>query len=83
MPACRLQVSFVNSICTVKGGTHVNYVVDQITKCAACLCVLCCITSVAPQHGVNVPCSGIFPSGCKRPALSAWAIPVIRLHVKQ
>ena len=34
MPACRLQVSFVNSICTVKGGTHVNYVVDQITKCA-------------------------------------------------
>lgn len=28
-----LQVSFVNSICTVKGGTHVNHVVDQITKC--------------------------------------------------
>ncbi|CAL8463907.1 g3442 [Coccomyxa elongata] len=26
------QVSFVNSICTVKGGTHVNHVVDQITK---------------------------------------------------
>ncbi|MEW5319559.1 MAG: hypothetical protein WDW38_010704 [Sanguina aurantia] len=26
------QVSFVNSICTIKGGTHVNYVVDQITK---------------------------------------------------
>ena len=34
VPAWRLQVSFVNSICTVKGGTHVNYVVDQITKCA-------------------------------------------------
>jgi len=24
------QVSFVNSICTTKGGTHVNYVTDQI-----------------------------------------------------
>ncbi len=26
------QVSFVNSICTTKGGTHVNYIVDQLTK---------------------------------------------------
>lgn len=25
------QISFVNSICTTLGGTHVNYVVDQIT----------------------------------------------------
>jgi len=24
------QVSFVNSICTIKGGTHVNYIADQI-----------------------------------------------------
>ncbi|KAK9813254.1 hypothetical protein WJX72_011500 [[Myrmecia] bisecta] len=26
------QVSFVNSICTMKGGTHVNYLIDQLTK---------------------------------------------------
>ncbi|KAI7856115.1 DNA topoisomerase [Circinella umbellata] len=26
------QVSFVNSICTAKGGNHVNHVVDQIVK---------------------------------------------------
>lgn len=24
------SVSFVNSICTIKGGTHVNYIADQI-----------------------------------------------------
>jgi hypothetical protein len=29
---CLLQVSFVNSICTNWGGTHVNYVVDQVSK---------------------------------------------------
>lgn len=27
-----VQVSFVNSICTLKGGTHVKLVVDQICK---------------------------------------------------
>jgi DNA gyrase/topoisomerase IV subunit B len=27
-----LQVSFVNSICTLKGGTHVKLVIDQICK---------------------------------------------------
>ena len=26
------QVSFVNSICTSKGGTHLNYIADQIVK---------------------------------------------------
>ena len=26
------QVSFVNGICTSKGGTHVNYLVDQIVE---------------------------------------------------
>ncbi|RKP07961.1 DNA topoisomerase, partial [Thamnocephalis sphaerospora] len=26
------QVSFVNSVCTAKGGTHVNYVADQIVS---------------------------------------------------
>ncbi|KAI8997263.1 DNA topoisomerase [Pilobolus umbonatus] len=26
------QISFVNSICTGKGGTHVNYIADQIIK---------------------------------------------------
>lgn len=26
------QVSFVNSICTTKGGAHVNYIADQITS---------------------------------------------------
>jgi DNA gyrase B len=32
-PYTHAQVSFVNSICTSKGGTHVNLVVDQIAKC--------------------------------------------------
>lgn len=27
-----IQASFVNSICTSKGGTHVNAIVDQITE---------------------------------------------------
>lgn len=26
------QVSFVNSICTTKGGQHVNYIADQVTE---------------------------------------------------
>lgn len=26
------QVSFVNGICTTKGGQHVNYIADQVTK---------------------------------------------------
>eukprot|EP00201_Polytomella_parva_P007132 CAMPEP_0175084448 /NCGR_PEP_ID=MMETSP0052_2-20121109/28066_1 /TAXON_ID=51329 ORGANISM="Polytomella parva, Strain SAG 63-3" /NCGR_SAMPLE_ID=MMETSP0052_2 /ASSEMBLY_ACC=CAM_ASM_000194 /LENGTH=1591 /DNA_ID=CAMNT_0016356255 /DNA_START=27 /DNA_END=4799 /DNA_ORIENTATION=- len=29
------QVSFVNAICTSNGGTHVNYLVDQVTKFVA------------------------------------------------
>lgn len=31
-PRPRAQVSFVNSIATMKGGTHVDYIVNQITK---------------------------------------------------
>jgi DNA gyrase/topoisomerase IV subunit B len=26
------QVSFVNSICTYKGGTHVTYIADQVVR---------------------------------------------------
>lgn len=26
------QVSFVNGVCTSKGGTHVNYLLDQIVE---------------------------------------------------
>ena len=26
------QVSFVNGICTIKGGTHVNYLIDQVVN---------------------------------------------------
>ena len=33
--SAHVQVSFVNSICTLKGGTHVKLIVDQICKCAA------------------------------------------------
>lgn len=29
---CFYQVSFVNSIATIKGGTHVDYVTNQITN---------------------------------------------------
>jgi DNA topoisomerase-2 len=29
------QVSFVNSICTTKGGSHVAYIVDQLTSAIA------------------------------------------------
>ena len=28
-----IQVSFVNNINTIKGGTHVDYITAQITKC--------------------------------------------------
>ena len=35
-----LQVSFVNSICTVKGGTHVDLIANQICKCVPHL--ICC-----------------------------------------
>ena len=33
-PRVHMQVSFVNSICTLKGGTHVKLIIDQICKCA-------------------------------------------------
>ncbi len=28
------QISFVNSICTVKGGSHVNHIVDNVSQSA-------------------------------------------------
>ena len=31
-----VQVSFVNGICTLKGGRHVEYITNQIHNC--CLC---------------------------------------------
>jgi DNA gyrase B len=31
---CCIQVSFCNAICTSNGGKHVDYVTDQISKCA-------------------------------------------------
>ena len=30
--SCFSQISFCNSICTSKGGTHVNYIVDQVNN---------------------------------------------------
>jgi hypothetical protein len=42
------QVSFVNSVCTIKGGTHVNAVVDQVCKLSYC----CCLVGVGAGGGV-------------------------------
>lgn len=36
------QVSFVNSICTTKGGPHVKYIADQLVSCVMCLCAHLC-----------------------------------------
>jgi DNA gyrase/topoisomerase IV subunit B len=43
-------VSFVNSICTSKGGTHVDYLVNQISKWAR-------------QDLVNLDCARVACSG--------------------
>jgi hypothetical protein len=59
-----LQVSFVNSICTVKGGTHVKLIVDQICKCAlSCAAALPQAAGVATFARFLVPfalCSQVF-----------------------
>jgi hypothetical protein len=34
-----MQVSFVNSINTIKGGTHANYIADAVGGCALRGCV--------------------------------------------
>ena len=36
------QVSFVNSICTMKGGCHVAYIADQVATRLAAVSVLLC-----------------------------------------
>ena len=37
------QVSFVNSICTMKGGCHVAYIADQVATRLAAVSVHCAI----------------------------------------
>lgn len=47
-------MSFVNSICTLKGGTHVKLIVDQICKCA--------LAPACPRHWRDVRASQCFSS---------------------
>jgi len=49
-----LQVSFVNAICTSKGGTHVNYIADQVGRAVHGLTVL-----MPPRPGERVRTSHI------------------------
>jgi hypothetical protein len=51
-----LQVSFVNSICTSKGGTHVKLVLDQI-----CKCVPAHLLSTMLSHTAAVPTGVLLP----------------------
>jgi hypothetical protein len=61
-----MQVSFVNSICTLKGGTHVKVVLDQVCKYApqncglliapACLHTTCLSTVYAVLNAVAEKC---------------------------
>ena len=47
------QVSFVNSICTLKGGTHVNYITDIIAKHISQYCMKKLKIDLAKPHVVR------------------------------
>jgi DNA gyrase B len=50
------QVSFVNAICTIKGGNHVNYIADQVVAHLTKVCVLLLLVSISISTALPLLC---------------------------
>lgn len=59
-----LQVSFVNSINTIKGGTHANYIADGVSACVP--------AAAAPLVAPPPPLTRV-PPALPRRAASCWS----------